>query len=157
MNNKKAIVILNEQSKKLNQLELFTTYNWTVETQTYLDYFFGRNSYQSEHFRISLTDIKSVQKKEQIISFLNDCINIITNKGIYKPPTENWFSKLPDWAINLGLPALCFISFGVGILFTNNNNSELRKENLTLKKNLLLKSSDTKTDAHKNLSIKVKN
>ena len=147
MKNKKAISILTEQSEKLKKLELFTTHNWTVETRTYISEFFGKESYQAEHFRMNLTDIKSEQKKEQIISFLNDCINIISNKGLYKPPTENWFSKLPDWTINLGLPALCFISFGVGILFTNNNNSELRKENTELKNKLLLISSN------KNLSL----
>jgi hypothetical protein len=156
MKNKKAISILIEQSEKLKRLELFTTHNWTVETRTYLTEFFGKESYQSEHFRMNLTDIKSEQKKDQIISFLSDCINIISNKGLYKQPTENWFSKLPDWTINLGLPALCFISFGVGILFTNNNNSELRKENSTLKEKLLLISSDTITNNYKNLSNKQK-
>ena len=156
MRNKKAISILKEQSEKLKKLELFTTHNWTVETRTYISEFFGKESYQSEHFRMNFTDIKSEQKKEQINSFLNDCINIILNKGLYKPQTDNWFSKLPDWIINLGLPALCFISFGIGILFTNNNNYELRKENSYLKKKLLLISSDTITNKNKNLSGKPK-
>ncbi|WP_370479834.1 hypothetical protein [Tamlana flava] len=156
MKTQKAIKILNEQSEKLKKLELFTTHNWTVETRTYLTEFFGKESYQAEHFRMNLTDIKSDQKKEQIIDFLNDCVNIISNKGLYKPPTENWFSKLPNWAINLGLPALCFISFSVGILFTNNNNSELRKENSELKEQLLLISSDTIPNNHKDLSDKPK-
>jgi hypothetical protein len=141
MKRKKAISILIEQSEKLKHLEVFTTHNWTIETRTYLAEFFGKESYQSEHFRMNLMDIKSEQKKEQIISFLSDCVNIISNKGLYKPETENWFSKLDDWTINLGLPALCFISFGIGILFTNNNNSELRNENSILKEKLLLVSS----------------
>ena len=156
MKSKKAIRILTEQSDKLKQLKLFTTHNWTVETRTYLTEFFGKESYQSEHFRMNLTDIKSDQKKEQVIDFLNNCVNIISNKGLYKPDTENWFSKLPNWIINLGLPALCFISFGIGILFTNNNNYDLRKENSELKEKLLLISSDSITNQHKNLSNKPK-
>jgi hypothetical protein len=156
MKKQKAIRILTEQSEKLKPLEILTTHNWTVETQTYLSEFFGKQSYQSEHFRMNLTDIRSERKKEQIISFLNDCSNIISNKGLYKSPTENWFSKLPDWIINLGLPALCFISFGTGILFTNNNNLELRNENKKLKEQLLLISSDSITNQQENLSNKPK-
>jgi hypothetical protein len=98
------------------------------------------------------SNISSENKREEIINFLNDCVNIISNKGIYKTPTENWFSKLPNWIINLGLPALCFISFGIGVLFTNNNNYELRVENKKLKEKLLLISSDRITNQNKNLS-----
>jgi hypothetical protein len=142
MKKQKAIRILKEQSEKLKPLEILNTHNWTVETQTYLSEFFGKQSYQSEHFKI--------------ISFLNDCSNIISNKGLYKSPTENWFSKLPDWIINLGLPALCFISFGTGILFTNNNNLELRNENKKLKEQLLLISSDSITNQQEKMSNKPK-
>jgi hypothetical protein len=156
MKKQKAIRILKEQSEKLKPLEILNTQNWTVETQTYLSEFFGKQSYQSEHFRMNLTDIRSERKKEQIISFLNDCSNIISNKGLYKSPTENWFSKLPDWIINLGLPALCFISFGTGILFTNNNNLELRNENKKLKEQLLLISSDSITNQQEKMSNKPK-
>jgi hypothetical protein len=82
MKKQKAIRILKEQSEKLKPLEILNTHNWTVETQTYLSEFFGKQSYQSEHFRMNLTDIRSERKKEQIISFLNDCSNIISNKGL---------------------------------------------------------------------------
>ena len=152
MKTKKAINILNEQSEKLKPIELFKTQNWVIETSTYLSLFFGKESYQSEYFRLNC-DIKSERKKKYLISFLNDCVNIISNNGLYKKPTENWFSKLPDWTINLGLPAVCFISFTLGVLFTNNNNSELRTENSSLKKQLLLKSSDSISNQHKNLKI----
>jgi hypothetical protein len=142
---------VNEQSEKLKKIEIYKTQNWIVETRTYLTLFFGKTSYQSEHFRMN-SNISSENKREEIINFLNDCVNIISNKGIYKTPTENWFSKLPNWIINLGLPALCFISFGIGVLFTNNNNYELRVENKKLKEKLLLISSDRITNQNKNLS-----
>jgi hypothetical protein len=151
MNKVKAIKILKEQSEKLKKIEIYKTQNWIVETRTYLTLFFGKTSYQSEHFRMNC-NISSENKREEIINFLNDCVNIISNKGIYKTPTENWFSKLPNWIINLGLPALCFISFGIGVLFTNNNNYELRVENKKLKEKLLLISSDRITNQNKNLS-----
>jgi hypothetical protein len=156
MKKQKAIQILQEQSEKLKPLDMFEAHNWTIETRTYLSSFFGKESYQSEHFRMHLLDIKTENKKIKVISFLNDCVNIISNNGLYKPPTENWFSKLPNSIINLGLPALCFVSFGLGIVFTTNNNYELRNENINLKDKLLLISSDTITNQHKNLSNKPK-
>ncbi|TXD63731.1 hypothetical protein [Polaribacter glomeratus] len=152
MKKEKAIKILTQQSEKLKNIDLSDIRNWDVETKTYLSDFFGKESHQYNHFRMNLTDPRISVQKEKIILFLNDCCNIISNIGLYKPLTENWFSKLPNWIINLGLPALCFISFGTGILFTNNNNYELRKENSELKEKLSLISSDTITNNHKNLS-----
>lgn len=113
MKKEKAIKILQEQSEKLKPLEILTTHNWTVETQTYLSDFFGKQSHQSEHFRRNLTDIRSERKKEQIISFLNDCSNIISNKGLYSPPKQNILNRIPDWSI---IPIISGIFF-IGSLF----------------------------------------
>jgi hypothetical protein len=109
MRKKKAILILNQQSNKLKQLELFTTHNWTVETQAYLSEFFGKSSHESEHFRMNLTDIKSEQKKEKIIDFLNNCVNVISNKGLYKLPKQNILNRIPDWSIIPIITGLFFI------------------------------------------------
>jgi hypothetical protein len=157
MNKKKATLILKNQIDKLESKENLN-HRWTIETRTYLSTFFGQESEQYKHldnfhWQPGVADDPE-RFKPHIVSFINDCISTINNIGLKKDPVDNWFSKLPNWAINLGLPALCFISFSVGILFTNNNNSELRKENSELKEQLLLISSDTITNKHKNLSDK---
>jgi len=156
MKTQKAIKILNEQSEKLKKLELFTTHNWTVETRTYLTEFFGKDSYQSEHFRMNMMDIKSDQKKEQIIDFLNDCVNIISNRGLYKPPTENWFSKLPNWLFSLGLTALFGLGIVIGNVTNDKQNFELRQENKELKNKLLSIPTDSISNQDKDLSNKPK-
>jgi hypothetical protein len=155
MKKKKAILILNQQSDKLKKLELFTTHNWTVETRTYLTEFFGKESYQTEHFRMNLTDIKSDQKKEQVIDFLNNCANIISNKGLHKPSTENWFSKLPNWLFSLGLTALFGLGIVIGNVTNDKQNFELRQENKELKNKLLSIPADSITNK-KDLSNKPK-
>lgn len=159
MNKKKATSILKNQIDKLESKENLN-HRWTIETRTYLSTFFGQDSEEMNYLK-NFNWTPGVASnpedyKPSIEAFLNDCINTINNIGVKKEPVDNWFSKLPNWAINLGLPALCFISFGVGILFTNNTNSELRKENTELKEQLLLIPSDTIPKQHKNLSDKPK-
>lgn len=153
---KKAISILTEQSEKLKQLELFTTHNWTVETQTYLSEFFGKGSYQSEHFRMNLTDIKSNEKKEKIISFLNDCINIISNKGLYKSPKSNFLSTIPDWLLSLIIPALVVLGTLLGKYLSDVQNIELKRENKILLNKLSVSPTDSITNKDKDLSNKPK-
>lgn len=163
MRNKKAISILENQLKKIENPELRTE-TFLMETRTYIKTFFSEDSEQYNFianfkwhkFNSSYTfkgeELQPEKKYNELKEFLNKSIDTIKNIGIKKEPVENWFSKLPDWVINLGLPSLCFISFGFGILFTTNNNAELRRENKKLKEKLLLISSDTIPNNHKNLS-----
>lgn len=159
MRKDKAIKILKTQSEKLNDVNNLDNL-WSIETRTYIEKFFGQDSEQLKYvkefkWRPSVSS-EPVLYRPTMVKFLNNCIETISNIGVYKPPTENWFSKLPNWSINLGLPALCFVSFGIGVLFTTNNNYELRKENSELKEKLSFISSDTITNQHKNLSDKPK-
>jgi hypothetical protein len=163
MRDKKAISILKKQLQKIENPE-FRTDDFLMETRTYIKLFFTEKSEQYDfiyYFKWHKTnsaytfkdeDKEPEKKYNKIKEFLNKSIDTIENIGIKKESVDNWFSKLPDWTINLGLPAICFVSFGFGILFTTNNNSELRLENKKLKDKLLLISSDTITKNHKNLS-----
>ncbi len=104
-----------------------------METRVYIKAFFSEKSEQYDFinnfkwykFNSSYTykdeSSEPEKKYDELKEFLNKSIDIIYNIGIKKEPVDNWFSKLPDWAINLGLPTMCFISFGFGILFTTNN------------------------------------
>lgn len=162
MRNKEAISVLRKQLNKIenpeNRTDLFL-----METKTYIGIFFSDKSdqysfisnfkwFEPNSFFYSDDDDKEPEKRYlKIKKFLENSIATIENMGIKKEPVvDNWFSRLPNWAINLGLPALCFISFSMGILFTNNNNSELRMENKKLKEEKLIRISDTINVSYKN-------
>lgn len=156
MKTKKAVNIIHNQIIKLDNKENHN-HNWILETRTYLKNIFGEDSPQEKSlhyfsFEYSPNDIPLNEKIVNQKQFLNNCINTVKNIGVYKPKKENWFSELPNWSINLGLPALCFLAFSAGVLFTNNNNSDLRKKNKRLNERLLLVPADTITNQHKNLS-----
>ena len=141
MRKDKAIKILEVQLKKLRDINNLDNL-WSIETRTYIEKFFGQDSEQLKYvkdfkWRPSVAS-DPISYRPTMEKFLNNCIETIQNIGLYKAHSENWFSKLPNWIINLGLPALCFVSFGVGVLFTTNNNYELRKENSELKEKLSL-------------------
>ena len=134
MRKSKAVSSLKKQINKLDNSENMN-HSWCVETRTYLNAYFGENSEQSNNLKKFEWDtINDKEKyKKSTLTYLESCIDTINNIGIKKENHDNWFSKLPTWAINLGLTGLCFISFSTGILLTNNNNSELRQENKEIK------------------------
>lgn len=140
MKKEKAIKILENHIKKLNSTDEKRTQSFLDETKTYIDLFFGENSYQSSYFNQLFWSYEIGESRDnqeaKIINYIKDCIITIRNIGVYKQPVENWFSKLPDYVINLGLPTICCISFSFGVLFTNNNNLELKKEIKQLKEQL---------------------
>jgi|AntRauTorckE5430_2_1112549.scaffolds.fasta_scaffold00968_5 hypothetical protein len=162
MKKNKAILIIQNQIDKSSD-EDNRNESWLIETKTYIFEFFGNNSEQSNFLksftwiqRSRYLDKTEYEKLKNIKGFLNDCISVISNIGVYKKPINNWFYQLPNWVITLSLTALCFVSFGIGILFTTNNNSELRNENSKLKEKLINIPSDTISDNHKNLKNKPK-
>ncbi|MCG8786471.1 hypothetical protein G1K52_11940 [Tenacibaculum finnmarkense] len=165
MKTKKAIETIEFQIRKIDNLSTSNLDSWKIQTETFLHSFLKKKEYTHKIKNFYLSDVNASvfdrtpksenELKTEMKDFLNDCLFTLSTLGIKKEPIENWFSKLPNWLINLGLPALCFVSFGLGILFTNNNNYELKKENSKLKKSLL-KPSDTITNQHKYLSSKPK-
>jgi len=166
MKNKTAINIIKRQIVKLSKTSGEDLYLWQNQTCTYILSFFNDNSYEYSYIknytffeaaqRGRNSEPKSLDKiRKELNLFLNNCIETINDLGLYKPPVDNWFSKLPNWLINLGLPTLCFISFSFGILFTNNNNRELINENKKLNNKLLLISSDSISNKYKGLSNKI--
>ena len=156
MKKKEAIGVLKNQMDKLKNVSLDENINWRTQTLTYIELFLGKDSNEAIHFKDRSGYLFKENIRTELNLFLNNCIETIIAKGVYKERQDNWFSKLPNWAINLGLPALCFVSFGIGVLFTTNNNFKLRKENSELKEQLLLISSDSLPHQNKNLRNKPK-
>lgn len=147
MKKNKAIEILKGQRDKLNMTDEKRSQSILDETKTYIDLFFGSESYQSYYFRsFSWYNTPHTSDRNELeieyLNYLNSCIETIKNIGVNKKPTENWFSRLPNWSINLGLTALCFATFGLGALFNNHElkleNSKLIKDNSILKKKYLM-------------------
>ena len=103
-----------------------------------------------------MTDIKSNEKKEKIISFLNDCINIISNKGLYKSPKSNFLSTIPDWLLSLIIPALVVLGTLLGKYLSDVQNIELKRENKILLNKLSVSPTDSITNKDKDLSNKPK-
>ena len=128
MNKKKAIKILGQQKEKIKNYSKLRNIQWNIETASYVKDFLGKESPEFKwisQFKWSVTYVsidgetpkyvktKIENKPKEAIQFLENCINIIENKGIYKEKKENWFSGLNNWKI-VGI-LFAFIVFGFGI------------------------------------------
>ena len=139
MTKKEAIKILKKQIDKVDELNHLNIDSWKIQTATYLEKFFNNKKYSDKITNFYLTDFnteiqglpnKSTNDlKSEMKDFLFDCIETISNIDLYKEPIENWFSRLPNWIINLGLPALCLIAYTLGSQLSNNNHIKTEKPN----------------------------
>ena len=150
MNKNKAIKIINTQIEKLKSSKDNRNESWTIETQTYIIHFFGKDSHQNDFFKYYSWSLQpdfdpDVQEKETII-FLNDCINTIKNVGLYKEPKINFLNQLSDSIIVLILTTIGIVSFGLGKYISDVQNIELKIENENYKK---LSITPTNTDTNK--------
>lgn len=103
MNNKTAISILNKQIDKLQSSKENRNDSWTIETKHYIISFFGEDSIQKDFFNgysWSLNPNSDLDWQErQVVIFLNDCINIIKNVGLYKRPKNNLVSDKSNFEL----------------------------------------------------------
>ncbi|WP_298147698.1 hypothetical protein [Flavobacterium sp.] len=136
----KAVEILRQQIEKLQTSKDNRTQSWTIETRTYIVYFFGENSFQNEYFRHLSWSIEPKRdhdrQEKDAIKFLEDCINTIKNVGLYKKPTTNILSKLSDSLIVLILTAIATVAVGIGKYISDIQNIELKRENIELKEKI---------------------
>lgn len=127
MNKSKAIKILKKQIVKLESADEYIS-SWIIQTNSYLEMIFGLKSKQSNFFRNGFFDIQiwdkadatdddiddefkriTLNKKSIAVNFLNECIDLIDDIGVYKPePKGNYISRLSD---NM-------ITFWLGIIFS---------------------------------------
>lgn len=129
MNKKKAIRIINEQKEKIrNNPELRNT-QWNFQTASYIKDIFGKDSTEYSwisQFKwvvtyVSINDetpsyVKSeiASKPKKAIQFLDNCLDIIENKGVFKEKKENWFSGKKNWQILSVLVGVGLFGFGIG-------------------------------------------
>jgi hypothetical protein len=129
MNKKKAIRIINEQKEKIrNNPELRNT-QWNFQTASYIKDIFGKDSTEYSwisQFKwtvtyVSVNDetpsyVKSeiASKPKKAIQFLDNCLDVIENKGVFKEKKENWFSGKKNWQIISVLIGVGLFGFGIG-------------------------------------------
>lgn len=118
MNKRKAIDILHKQIVKLGQ-DNFNNKTWTIQTKTYLESFFGKESEQYQYFHkyywsldyASRTKPKTIEMlKHTAETLLNDCIDTIDDLGLKKQePKGNIISRMSDkWAVTIVLGLITF-------------------------------------------------
>jgi len=138
MKKQRAIGILKNQIDKLNKIKEGNTTIWTNSTNTYLERFFGDLSSQSNFFKYSYWNTGNKintntfdEQKEKGVEFLKECIELIDNLGLYKPPKENFLSRLPNGWILPIIGSLMAGSYFVGGFFSEkvylNNPIEVKK------------------------------
>lgn len=124
MTKQRAISVLQKQIVKLGQ-EDFNPKIWRMQTNTYLESFFGENSRQCDYIdsyyfftQNSGLNISVDDRKHSATKFLNDCIDLITDIGLHKPePKGNFISRLPEgWAVAIVLGLVTF-SYWLGTVF----------------------------------------
>jgi len=142
MNTKKAISILLRQKSKLLDKNFYKDENWVFQTASYIKDFFGDNSTEYSFisrftFTIKVLNVTPAdekrrllaEKEESAIKFLDNCIETLQNKGIYKSDKNNFLRNL-DNATIIGL-IIFFGStlFGIGYYF---GTEKVNKENIEL-------------------------
>lgn len=153
MTNKQAIDILKTQKSKLVDKALYKDETWTAQTASYIKDFFGAKS--SEYFFITqfsfiyfappgMTNegiLLMLQNKITIASrFIDNCIETIQHKGLYKPTKTSFIQNLSNnaiWAIfSISIPGLLTIGYLFGQFTSDTKNYELRQEVKQLKDSL---------------------
>jgi hypothetical protein len=137
MDNKTAISILNKQIDKLKLSKENRTDSWTIETKQYIISFFGEDSIQKDFFNgyswVLNPNSDLDWQEKQVIIFLNDCISIIKNVGLYKRPKTNLVSDKSNFELIGIVIAISIFAFGVGYwakkfeIFSIENKSEVSK------------------------------
>ena len=150
MNSRKAIEILQKQKLKLDNPNFLKDENWVFQTASYIKDFFGENS--TEYFFISKFQFSAyysnLDSKQDAIGRLNaqtpkakkyleNCIETISNKGLYKQPKTNFLNRISDTAlwtiISISFTGLIYVGFFFGNLYSDKQNIEIKKENENLK------------------------
>jgi hypothetical protein len=155
MNNKKAIQILESQIEKLDNPKIRKDENWIFQTASYIKDFFGKDSaeytfisnfnfkipfnhYDSKTFPLEQLNLEILKSRQ----YLENCIETINVKGLYKHPKTNILNRISEtalWSIITVLaPIIFFSGYYFGNLYSNTQNIELKIENKTLKDSLFI-------------------
>lgn len=145
MTDKKAIEILTIQLNKISDPKHPNNEAWVIQTASYLADFFGKDSVEYSFItKFTFTVIGSSAWSDQdwrntrdsikrkAIKFIENCIETIRVKGLYKPPKINFLHRLSDtWLtmiIVLVLTTVGSVAFMLGQYSSGLNTIELKRE-----------------------------
>jgi len=150
---KKATEILLNQKKKL-ATENLRQDTWLTQTSSFIKDFFGDTSNEYNFIK----DFKFYSKTFDSMSaeydtnahinrnskaasqFIDNCIDTLNHKGLYKAPKPNFLQRFSDnalWtSISIILPAIWGFGFLIGQYTSDVKNFDLRQENKSLKDSL---------------------
>lgn len=112
MKKNQAISILKNQKSKI-QNQQNRTQEWTVQTRTYIEKFFGVESKEVRYInKFSFFNYPS----GDVDLFLDNCIETIENIGLYKKPKTNFLYAIPNWLAMLLFPLMLTIGIAIGNL-----------------------------------------
>jgi hypothetical protein len=152
---KKAIDILQKQKAKIDDPQHRNDDNWVFQTASYIKDFFGFESTEYSfigqfHFYVQSTNWDSdevvryrlSEKPIEAKKFLDNCIETLQHKGLFKKPKQNFLNRLSDTAlwtiISITVPGLITIGVFFGNMYSDKQNIELRQDNKLLKDSLTL-------------------
>jgi hypothetical protein len=149
---KKAIDILKGQRAKLDDFNN-KNQNWVFQTASYIKDFFGETSTEFSfisqfYFHVvssnwdSPDDVRRwlAEKPIEARTFLDNCIETLQHKGLFRQPKQNFLNRLSDtvlWTIiSIAVPGLISIGLFFGNLYADKQNIELRQDNKSLRDSL---------------------
>lgn len=150
MNRKKAKAILLKQKSKLTDINYYNDENQVFQTGSYIKDLFGENSTEYNFISRFTFTIKVmsnttvderrqllIEKEESAIKFIDNCIETIENKGLYKSEKVNFLKSLDNSTL---IGVIIFFGstiFAIGYYFgtekINVENIELKRDNEILK------------------------
>jgi len=150
MTEKNAIKILQNRIESLNDSNIRKDDTWVSLTTSYIEIFFGTNSSEYKtivNFKFTIpfdkyeSEISVKNKRENNIKitkqFLENCIELISNKGFHKPTKTNFLTRISEtalWAmISISFVGLLTVGSLFGNWYSNTQNVELKLYNNKLK------------------------
>lgn len=102
MKKDKVLSILKSHKDEFNEIEIYFRV-WLVQTKSYVEKFFGKDSAQYEYITnfIAIHSTRDYSQNDffEITKFVDYCISNIQNTDVYKPPKQNLLNRIPDWSI----------------------------------------------------------
>lgn len=138
MNKKQAISALEKQKEKLFDDGHYNDESWVFQTISLSEDIFGKDSaeyvffsqvkfYISHQGYDSSEDIlfRLRQNEKKVGKFIDNCIETINYKGVYRKPKTNFLQKFNDWQMLGAICSLVVVSFWIGVWVGGINKSSI--------------------------------
>ena len=152
---KNAIDILRQQKAKIEDPNHTNDETWVFQTASYIKEFFGDNSPEYKFIArftfqvlvqddISNEDIRYflLEKRTKAKTFLDNCIETLQHKGLFKEPKQNFlsnFSTSEMYSFLLAIGSILItIGFFFGNMYSDKQNTDLRQDKKVLKDSLII-------------------